>query len=269
MRSVRIYKDNLREHILKSLFFPDQTILAVGGLAVALAFFLIYKFLLRQSQVGSFLMILFGIEAFYAVFITAPIDNQPVYTLIIKIARAAFSKKTFTREELAEDLANFKVVGNYLERNKNLISIFEIEPFDVALLNDEEREQFYAKLKMALHSISSRVQIIARKEIAQVSDYHKHFFSLYSQALTTREDLIKGYITDLSTIIKSNRLFMVRYYLIFSTPLPTKKAQDFAEASSRLFDMSARFTSAIGGAHISPHQLTHETLVDFIKSYWP
>ena len=96
-------------------------------------------------------------------------------------------------------------------RKNAIVKLYEVEPFDIALLNDQDREHFFVKLKQMIHVLPSQVQFIVKKEKATVDDYSKHFFSLYDSANTKRERLINNYIDDLSELVSSHTFMAVSY----------------------------------------------------------
>jgi len=266
MRTIRVYKDNVREHILRSLFFTD-TVLFVGiGLILAVVIFIFYKFVLHTFQYGLYISTVFMVELLYALVATLKIDSQPIYKIIPRAITYQTSKKQFAMKELDTSTADFKIVDNYIQRKKRLIAVYEIHPFDIALLNEEDREQFYFKIKTMLHTLPGKVQLLVRKEIAKPSDYQDHFFSLYKDAEPKRERLIESYVNDITKLLDLGKFQMVKYYAVFSTPFSSAKEEDFVEACKRLYDMGTRFSSGLELAHITIRQLKNEELVTYFQS---
>lgn len=266
MRTVRIYKDNLREHMLRSMFLTDTVIFFGGAAFIAVGEFVFFHFVLHFFQTGIYLMSVLVAELLFILFATLRVENQPLYTLIPRAIVFSSAKKQYRKKDLESSTADFKVQGNYIIRKKTLISIYEIEPFDIALLNDEDKEQFYQHIKMALHTLPKQIQLIVRKETATIGDYQKHFFSLYKTAEANKELLIGSYIDDLSALIGTGKLQVVKYYAIFSTHLASQKETNVVEAAKRLQDIAIRFTATLQGTHISVQQLEHDELVAFCKS---
>lgn len=266
MKAVRIYKDNFREHILRTLFFNDTAIFLSVGVFLAVVTFSFYQFVFHYFQWGPYLMTVFVLEVFFALAATVQIDNQSIYKLIPRAVTFNSSKKKLRQDDLTESTSDFTVTGDYINRKKKLIAVFRIEPFDIALLNDEDREQFYHHIKMMLHTLPAKMQLIVRKEKANPLDYQKHFFSVYKQADKDKEDLIDEYIDDLTDLIDSEQFFVMKYYAVFSTTLQSEKETHFFEATKRLSDISTRFSSSLTAANVTTAQLQHEALVSFCKS---
>lgn len=266
MRTVRVYKDNLREHIFRTMFFTDTVVFLVGAVLIAVSIFMFYKFVLNINQIGLIISTIFLVELFYALVSTLKIDHQPLYKVIPRAVTFGFSKKQFAMDELTKTTGDFKILGNYIIRKKKLIAVYEIRPFDIALLNDEERDRYYHHIKTMLHTLPMRVQLISRKETAKVEDYHEHFFSLYDTANEKVNWLIENYITELSSLIENNNFQLMKYYAVFSTPLLGNSDRNFREAAQKLEDMERRFSSSLALERIQTLQLKDKQLVAYFQN---
>lgn len=265
MKTVRIYKDNLREHILRSLFLSDSAIFLGGGILIAVTQFIFFNYVLHFFQLGLFLMSVFIAEVIFALVATLRIEQQSLYKILPRAFLFGVSRKKHQREGLETSTGDFSVQNNYLVRRKKLVAVYEVEPYDIALLNDAEREAFYHHIKVALHTLPSQVQLIVKKEKAEVKDYQKHFFSLYKDTERKREPLIASYIHDMSSLVESGKLQIVKYYCVFSTSLSSSKEDHFVQSTKKLNDMGIRFATALQGSHIAMRQLQHEELIAFCK----
>jgi len=266
MRTVRVYKDNMREHILRSLFFTDTAIFLGIGIFLAVGVFMVYHFVFHIFQYGLYISSVFVVELFFALFATIKIENQSIYKVIPRAITHGTSKKKYAMKELDKTTSDFKVIDNYIVRKKRLIAMYEIRPFDIALLNEEDREQFYNKIKTTLHTLPGKVQIIVRKDIAKPVDYQEHFFSIYKSSLPNREKLIDNYVNDVTNLLNLGKFQMVKYYAVFSTPLVSSKEDEFVKACKRLYDMGIRLSSGLELAQITIRQLTKDELVAYFQS---
>ena len=150
MRTVQVYKDNLREHMFRTMFFTDTVLFAGFGILIALIITAIYQLVFHIKDLGMAASTIFLVELFYAIVATLKIDKQPLYKIIPRGLSYSVSKKQFAQNELKKTTGDFRIVGDYIIRKKQLIAIFEIKPFDIALLNDEERERYYAHIRTML-----------------------------------------------------------------------------------------------------------------------
>jgi len=256
----------MREHIFRSLFFTDTVIFLGIGLFLAIGIFILYKFILHEFYYGLFFSTVFIAELFYGIIATVKIENQSIYKVIPRAIIHNATKKQYAMKELDKTTSDFAITDNYIKRKKRLIVVYEIRPFDIALLNEEDREQFYNKIKTTLHTLPGKVQLIVRKEIAKPSDYQDHFFSIYKDSLPNRENLIDNYVRDITNLLSIGKFQMVKYYAVFSTPIISTKEDDFVKACKRLYDMGIRFASGLELAQITARQLSKEELVEYFQS---
>lgn len=266
MRNIRIYKDNLREHILRSLFFSNTVIFIGVGILIAVIIFLFFQFILHHFELGLFAMTVFTAEVCLALIVTIPIENQTIVSLLPRIYTFITSKRNYDMKDLDTTTSNFSIVSNYLKHKQELLAVFEIQPYDIALLNEEDREHFYHQVKMMLHTLPKQVQLVVRKETAKISDYQSHFFSIYKNAEEKQEKLITDYIEDISHIVATGKFQIMKYYAIFSAPLSSNKELDFAEAVKNLHDQSIRFITSLNTINITVSQLQKDDLIVYCKS---
>lgn len=266
MKTVRIYKNNLRENILRSLFFSNNVIFFGVGLAVAILIFLVFKFVFHSFQLGPFIMSVFVTEVCLALITIIQVDNQPIVSMIPRALLFMVSRKQYGMKDLDKTTSDFAVVGSYIKHKKQLIAVYEIQPYDIALLNEEDREQFYHQIKMMLHTLPRKLQLVVRKEIAKIKDYQKHFFSIYKQAHKKREQLIFNYIEDISHLVETERFQIMKYYAVFSSPLHPSSKDAFEKAAKDLHDQGMRFSVALNATNIHVQQLQNDELVAYCKS---
>ncbi len=85
MKKVRIYKDNIREHILRSLLFTDTVIFIGGAAIIAILIYVLYGKVAPKFDWGIFISITLVTEILFLGAITFKIDNQPIFKLIPRI----------------------------------------------------------------------------------------------------------------------------------------------------------------------------------------
>jgi len=261
MKTVKVYKDNLREHIFRTMFFTDTVLFLGTGLFLAVGIFVLYKFTFHLSPLGPLLACIFLAELFYGLVATLKIDHQPLYKIIPRAFIFSLTKKTLSLGEVAKTTGDFKIIGNYIVRHKKLIGVYEIRPFDIALLNDEERERYYQHIKTMLHTLPSKVQLISRKQRAGVKDYHEHIFSLYKSSNNAINPLLEQYINDLSVLIEQNNFQLMKYYAVFTATLLSESDIPYASAVQKLEDQVKRFSSALALERITTHQVSQDDLI--------
>ena len=81
MRNVRIYKDEIRTHILRSLFFTDTAIVIAGSIIISGGLYLLFQYGLHISNVGYYISSVIVSIVFFIAFVTQRVDNQPIYKI--------------------------------------------------------------------------------------------------------------------------------------------------------------------------------------------
>ncbi len=266
MKSVRIYKDDIRVHILRSLFFTDTVLVVISAVLITGGVYFFFHSILHYFNWGYFVSALIVTVTFFVAFITQKVDNQPISHVLPRAFSFHSKGKQKRYPELEDYFVDFSIQDNLIIRRHSIVRMYEIEPFDVALLNEQDRENFFVKLKQSLHTLPSSVQFIVRKERAKTKDYSKHFFSLYNSSSKKREPLIARYIEDLSNLIDSEQFLITRHYAAFSVSCNSIKPNEKVTAIKKLDDMGIRFASALSLCHIHIRSLENEELIAFTKS---
>lgn len=265
MKSVRIYKDDIRTHILRSLFFTDTALVIVGSIIIAGISYLLFKYVFNFFNLSYYLSTVFVGIVFFIAFITQKIDNQPIYKIVPRAFTFKSSKKERRYKDLESYFTDFYIQDGCIIRKNTLIKIYEIKPYDIALLNDQDREHFFVKLKQALHILPAQIQIIVKKEKAKTSDYSEHIFSLYKDSDRKRESLIKKYTDELQELIKLNNLVTTKHYVVVSVASQLHSPHSKLEGIRRLNDIAIRIISGLSVCNIYAKQLTDEELTVFAK----
>lgn len=266
MRNVRIYKDDIRQHILKSLFLTDSTIFIGGGLCIAAILYLVLQYVLHLFSWNVYLALLVVLEIAFIATVTHRIDNQPIYKVFPRYFRFSRSSKNYRHKEMEPYFTDFQIQDNLIVRKNNLLKIYRIEPFDISLLNDQDREHFFLNLKQTIHTLPSQVQIITRKESAKPEHYSKHIFSLYAQSNHAREPLINGYVNDLTSLIKGHMFTNTAHYAVFSVSCNPRKTHEKLAAINKLHDMGMRFSGSLAASNIEVYPVINQDLESFTQS---
>ncbi len=266
MKSVRIYKDDIRQHILRSMFFTDNTLFISGGIIIAVALYISLTYIIHLFSWNIYLALLIILEIAFIGFITQKVDNQPIYKVIPRGLLFKKSKKQYRQKELESYFIDFTIQDNLIVRKDSMVQLMEVEPFDISLLNDQDREHFFMKMKQVIHVLPAQVQFIVRKENAKTEDYSKHFFSLYAHANRKREPLITEYTNNLATLVKEGTYAVTRHYAIFSVSCNPAKQHEKVQAIKKLNDMGMRFASALASCDISVRLLENDELINFAKN---
>lgn len=265
MRNVRIYKDDIREHVLRSLFFTDTAIALGGAVVIGAILFVLFHYVLHFFSWGYFSLSLLTAEIFFLGLVTQKVDNQPIYKIVPRGVAYQRGNKSMRHRQIDSYFKDFSIQDNFIIRPDKIITVFEVEPYDIALLNDQDREHFFVKLKQTIHVLPAQVQFIVRKEKAEMSDYSEHISSIYADALPDREELIKHFVSDLTGLVNENNLTTMRHYAVFSANCDSTKPKSKAAAIKKLADAGIRFASSIASCGITVKPLTDTELSVFAK----
>ncbi len=162
-------------------------------------------------------------------------------------------------------MKDFKIIDNLIISKDSISAIFEIEPFDIALLSEQDRATFYQKICQAINVIAGQVQILAIKEKAKICDYSQHLNYVLSKAESKKERLIKKYTKELTKIVKNGNILILKYYLIFSVANDISNSVHVIEGINKLENKIERFTDVLFQAGIEVSQLVDDYLIKFVK----
>ncbi len=266
MKTVRIYKDDIRINVLRSLLFTDTVLAVIGGLFIAALLYSIFQYGLHIFQLGSYLSTLFVFELAFVALLTQKIDNQPISRLVPRAITHSVTPKNQRSPKIDSYFTDFTIQDNMIVRPNALIRIFEIEPYDISLLNEQDREHFFVKLKQMIHVLPAQAQIIVKKQQSTIDDYSKHVFSLYAKSSAKTESLITDYIEDLTNLVKTNEFNTLRYYVVFSVASETAKPKSKLTGVAKLNDITLRFASAATSSNLTVTPLLNDSLINFMKS---
>ena len=265
MKAVRIYKDDIRVNILRSVFFTDTVLAAIGGLVIAGVLYFIFQYIFHLFHLGYYLSVLFLSELAFIAALTQKVDNQPVSHIFLRVITHSIKPKKLRGNSIDSYFTDFTIQDNMIVRPKSLIRIFEVEPYDISLLNDQDREHFFIKLKQLIHVLPSQAQFIVKKEQASIKDYSKHIFSLYSESSKKTEPLIEAYTHDLNNLVMTNEFNTLRYFAVFSVSADTSKTNSKLHGINKLNDATLRFASITSSCQMDIRPLTNDELVIYMK----
>ncbi len=264
MRNIRIYKDDIRTHILRSLFFTDTAIVSVGVLVIAISIYLTFVYGFHFFDWGYYLSAVFVAIIFFIAFVSQKIDNQPIVKVVPRATAFTTSKKEQRVTGLDSYFTDFYIQNDLIIRKNSITRIYEVEPFDIALLNEQDREHFFIKLKQAIHVLPAQTQFIVRKVQAKSDDYSKHFFSLYDDSTPDKEALVHEYIENLRDLIDSNSFFVTKHFAVISTSCTTNKPQAVVEGVKKLNDVGSRLSASLSVCNIATQPVVGDELKQFV-----
>ncbi len=266
--SVRIYKDNLRQSVFRTLIFTNVVVFVLIGILLAGFTFLIFNTFLHPMNWMYLLFVLGMIEPTFVIIVTIKIDNQAIYKILSRAIFYTLYPKEYRGKQLGGYYNDFTIQDDLIVRKKSICKIFRINPYDISALNEADRITFFANVKQALHTLPARLQIIVRKEIATTSDFTDHFLYVYStvpKRNKVKEVMVNNYKEEYKAFVEQEKLLTVKQYGVFALPVDTTNIDRKVKAIGKLEDMYKRISSSFEACHITTKQLTNEELSVYMK----
>lgn len=267
--NIRIYKDNLRENIFRSLLFTDVVIFIVAGVVVALFVYVLFFLASPHVNLGYYLSATAFSEITLYALALVRIDNQSIVSILSRATAYMFGRKTFRSGHIDAYFRDFTIQDNLIMCKKSISTMFAITPFDISAINTAQKKEFFINVKQALHNLPAPLQIIIRKEKTTVQEITEHFFHLYStlrKGDKRREAMITSYQQDLSEFIKNQGVLTIKHYGVFSIKSDTGNPTDKVTGIGKLTDMYKRFSSSLDECNIATRLLKSDEIKDHIAS---
>lgn len=266
--SVRIYKDNLRQSIFRTLVLTDVVLFVIVGIFIAIFTYFLYSILFHKVNWMSYLFILGILEPTFIVIATLRIDNQHIYKILSRFSLFFLSKKKFRGNQLGAYYNDFTIQDDLIVRKKSIAKVFHINPYDISALNATDREAFFANLKQALHMLPSQLQLLVKKEIQTPQDFIDHFIHVYKslpKGNAKKEAMVGNYQRELEQFITTEKLLAIKQYGVFSVSVDTANVDEKAKAIGKLDDIYKRFSSSLETCHVTTRQLTNTELETYMR----
>jgi len=266
--SVRIYKDNLRQPIFRTLVLTDVVIFVLIGLFIAGFTYLLFRLTFQHINWLTYLFILGILEPTFFVIATLPIDNQKIYKILSRFLIFAISKKKFRGNQLGGYYNDFFIQDDLVIRKKSISKVFRINPYDISALNAADREAYFANLKQTLHILPSQLQVIVKKEVTTAKDFTDHFIHIYKslpKGNKKKEEMVGNYQRDLEEFIAKEKLLTIKQYGVFAASVDTANVEEKIKTIGKLDDMYTRLSSSLEACHVTTRQLTNTELEEYMR----
>jgi hypothetical protein len=239
--------------------------------APALAFVL--AFLLTPNLSLQWRVLIVGLVSVccYAI-LSTEIDRQPAYTLVVPFIKYFFSAKT--QESLAE--LDFDLIDNVLIFKDRLVAIFKLEPIDIMLLSEQDRQIFTNDIQAFLNNQRGiHTQIITRNRGASQSDYLNHFQDITNQTVNInnlemnelRDSKLAGYIQDMNKLLATNIVPIRDYYFLVEQKGDNSISKQSIENLQKLEQQSNRICILLNQAKIETKHLKDKELETFLTQF--
>jgi hypothetical protein len=269
MKDVRILKiKRINQNTLRQLVDVEE--LFRYGIP-ALAFFIAF-ILTPQLNLQVRVIVVGMIGIFCWAILSHEVDRQPAYTLILPYLQFMFNSKKLTK--LKE--INFDVVDNLLIFKERIVVVFKLEPVDIMLLSEQDRQIFIKSIQNFLNNQRGiHIQILMRNRGADQSDYMKHFNNITSQQVSLhskemgnlRENKLAGYVEDMQVLLSKNIVPIRDYFILFEIKGNTSTSRKTIELIRKLEELSERMGNLLDQSKIRTNQLRDEKLEEFLQSF--
>src|SRR5579872_3228626 len=155
--SVRIYKDDLRQPIYRTLLLTDMAIFILIAVCIAGISYLFVHSLSRHFNWMTYFFLLGILEPTLLMVATLRIDNQHIYKILARASIFAVKKKKLRNKQLPAYYNDFTIQDDLLIRKKSISKVFRIHPYDISALNSSDRETFFTNLKQTLHILPAQL----------------------------------------------------------------------------------------------------------------
>ncbi|MGH7203104.1 MAG: hypothetical protein ACREHC_01530 [Candidatus Levyibacteriota bacterium] len=264
----KIYKDNFRENIFRSLIFTDVVVFVLSALLIAGIVFVLNAVILRHIYWTVYFATTLISEVLFYFTALLRIDNQPIYKIAYRALFFLPSKRKLRSAQVGAYFTNFTIQDDLIIRKQSVAKVFKITPPDITASSQAERNLFFQNIKTSLHMLSTKLQIIVRKEIAQPSDFTDHFMDL-SKSIplkdAKREAMIKNYKQDFLAFVEKENLLMVKQYGVFAVSANTQNPDEKVKAVGKVSDFYNRLSNGLSPAKVILTPLTNRELVAYTK----
>lgn len=265
--SVRIYKDNLRQPIFRTLVLTDFVIFGFITVFIAGITLLIFHLTYSNFNWLSYLFALGILEPAFIVIATLKIDNQQIYKILSRASVFSISKKKFRAKQLSGYYNDFIIQDDLIVRKKSVCKVFRINPYDISALSTADRQSFFSNLKQTLHILPAQLQVIVKKEVTTKADFTDHFMHVYKslpKRNKKKEEMTANYQRELEQFIESEKLLTIKQYGVFAVSTDTNNVSEKVKAIGKLDDMYERFSSSLESCHVTTKQLTNTELENYM-----
>jgi len=266
--SVRIYKDNLRQSVFRTLIFTDIVVFVLTGVLLAGLTFLVFNTFFRPINWMYYLFVLGMIEPTFVIIATLKIDNQAIYKILSRAIFYSLNPKEYRGKQLGGYYNDFTIQDDVIIRKRSICKVFRINPYDISALNGSDRESFFASVKQTLHMLPAKLQIIVRKEVATAADFTDHLLYVYStlpKKNKIKEAMVNNYQNEYLAFVEQEKLLTVKQYGVFALPVDTSNHDLKVKTIGKLEDMYKRIASSLESCHVTTKRLTNEELAQYMK----
>lgn len=167
---------------------------------------------------------------------------------------------------------DFEIRDNLLFTKKSVVAIFQMEPIDIALLDEEGQMSFFAGLSTAFNVLQGDIQFNVVGKKSSIDDFSEYFKSMKMQNLgdQNRLNLVNNVIADMSSLIEDpeEQILTKNFYFHLKEECKTADEKNFVNAIKALSLRVQRITGVFIHAGINIEQVKENNLKQYIQEYY-
>lgn len=222
---IRVHKSNADQNKFIQLFLNELNLTVGFSIIVGLPIIL-YTPLPIQAKSLILAMIVVG----FGLIFYQKIDGKPLTQVMFSGIQFIFSPKKYSQSQLSKmSELYYSIKNNHVFTTNQVLTVIQIFPIDISILNAQNKESFKKYMASFLHSIpdNNSIQIRIVNRLATTSDYKPHFDNLLNNSRQTNANstvvkLINDYINNLTNKINLQNVPFKDYYLIIPEWIGTK-----------------------------------------------
>lgn len=268
---MQIYKSKASQNTLAQLFLSETNLTIGTTLLLCLPIYIWTSWhLLLKTGISIVVAMTFGMIYYQQV------DGKPLTSKVLPFLFFLNSKRNYTPKDLLTMSDYYYTISDNVVFTQNqALSVVQLLPPDVSILNQSEKQIFQKKLGTFLHTLSQGegIQILVVNRLAKVADYQDHIEDLVEDNIRTKASeqimaISKNYLRDFRQLIQATPVPFRDYYLIIAQkiglkPPPQSLKKYLLELERKTTNMSELLISN----DIALQRLVDQPLTDFYTKH--
>jgi hypothetical protein len=268
---MQIYKSKASQNTLVQLFFSETNLTIGITLVLCMPMYLWTSWhLMLKAGITLVIGMSFGMVLYQR------FDGKPLISKLLPFLSYLNSKRNYTPKDiLTMSDYYYTIANNVVFTERRALTVIQLLPPDVSILNESEKQSFQKRLGTFLHTLSQGegIQILVVNRLAKVADYQEHIDDLINENIRTKASeqimgISQNYLRDFEQLIQSTAVPFRDYYLIIAQkiglkPPPESLKKYLVELERKTTNMSEILISN----DIDLQRLVDDKLTDFYTKH--